>query len=699
MSMKWLAIHTMLLMGLLSLMQPVQGQSQDKALELERLIEALLPVQDEELNYDELYENLYQYYLQPIDLNNTRPEILQSTYLLSPFQVNALFRYLEAYGSLISIYELQAVPEFDLNTIYKLLPFVTVKTAVFTSDRLKFEKRLMKEYNNSLILRYDRTLEVKKGFSAPQLKSDSTFASRYLGSADKLLMRLILEPAKNISLRLSAEKDAGEELIWDPSTKRYGADFISFHIAVKDVGKIERIVVGDYQLQFGQGLVLGAGFAPGKGSETITTLKRGDLGIRPYTSVMESGYFRGVAATLKTGKFSITNGISVANRDAIEQVSSDSIREQNFISAIQVTGFHRTPNEIAAKSAIKEHAFMTNTSYKSANRRLEVGLTGVYTRFEVPRFPVKRIYNQFEFTGRDNYTVGAYYNYNWQNMIFFGEAALSKSGGTGIVNGALINLARKWEMSLLFRKYERNFHTFYGFSFGENTRAINETGIYLGLKYTHSRKLSLTAYFDQFYFPWLKYRVNAPSSGSELLARINLRPDKKLAIYGQYRREGKAINSGEDANIVDVVTGIKQNYLANIDFLATRSIGFKSRLQFSTYKKEGVFTKGFVLAQDVNFAFWKLKFSSRIALFDTDNYDNRQYVYERDVLHSFSIPAYYGRGIRTYMMVQYNISRSLNLWLRYARTHYKDKETIGSGLEEIDGNQKTDVKFQVRYKF
>src|SRR5690606_29752456 len=110
----------------------------------------------------------------------------------------------------------------------------------------------------------------KKGFSAPELKSDSTLTSRYAGSEDKFLLRFILNPSKNVSLRLSAEKDAGEELIWDPSTKRYGADFVSFHVAVKDVGKIKKIVAGDYQLQFGQGLVLGAGFAPGKGSETIT---------------------------------------------------------------------------------------------------------------------------------------------------------------------------------------------------------------------------------------------------------------------------------------------------------------------------------------------------------------------------------------------------------------------------------------------
>lgn len=692
--------YSTLILVLITITHKSPGQTQRKELELEKIIEAVFPIQDEDLNYDELYENLYQYYIHPIDLNNTQPEVLQSTYLLSPFQINALFQHLEKNGPLISIYELQAIPEFDLNTIYKILPFIKVKESFLNSHALKLGKNLMKEYNNTLIVRYDRTLETKKGFTTPQIKTDSTYTSRYLGTEDKILVRLILKPNKNISLRLSAEKDAGEEIIWDPSAKRYGADFISYHLAVKDLGKIKKIVVGDYQLQFGQGLILGAGFAPGKGSETITTLKRGDLGIKPYTSVIESGYFRGAAATVGIGKLSMTNGFSIANRDAIEQVSVDSAKEEtSHISAIQTTGFHRTPNEIAAKANIKEHALMSNISYKALRGSLLVGLTGVYTKFSVPRIPLKRIYNQFEFRGTDNYTVGGYYSYTWQNIILFGEASRSKSGGIGLVNGALINLSKRWEMSLLFRKFDRNFHTFYGFAFGENTRTINETGIYIGLKFTHSRKLSITAYFDQFNFPWLKYRVNEPSNGTELLARVDLNPTKKLNVYGQYRREIKDINSAEDVNIVNVVEGVRQNYLINLDFVATAALGFKSRLQFSDYKKESNYTTGFVLAQDVNFSIWRLKITSRVALFDTEDYNNRQYVYERDVLYSFSIPAYYGRGIRSYIMVQYNASKSFSFWIRYARTHYKDKETIGSGLEEIDGNQKTDLKFQVRYKF
>jgi hypothetical protein len=513
-------------------------------------------------------------------------------------------------------------------------------------------------------------------------------------------MRLILNPSRIVRIGLTTEKDAGEELIWDPSTKRYGTDFQSFHLAVKNIGKLTQLIIGDYQLQFGQGLILGAGFSPGKGSETITTVRRADLGVRPYTSVVESGHFRGVSATFDLGKMNFTQSFSLARRDANEEVALDTMASENtFVSTIQVTGFHRTPNEIASKGAIKEISTASNVNYRSPNNRLLIGLTGVFTSFEVAKFPTARLYNQFEFRGKENFTTGLYYSYSWQNMNFFGEAAISKSGGMGVVNGALINLSRKWELSILIRRFDRNFHTFYGSSFSENSKNINEKGIYLGIKYTYSRKLSFTAYFDQFYFPWLKYRVNAPSHGTEVLGRLNYSPSKKISFYGQYRRESKDVNSSLETTILKVVPGIKQNYLLNMDFTVSNNLSIKSRIQFSNYDKENAYTKGLVLVQDVNFSYWRFRASTRVALFDTEDYNNRQYVYERDVLYSFSIPAYYGRGIRQYIVLQYNILKSFTLWVRYARTQYKDKDVIGSGLEEIRGNKKTDVKVQLRYKF
>ncbi len=86
-------------------------------------------------------------------------------------------------------------------------------------------------------------------------------------------------------------------------------------------------------------------------------------------------------------------------------------------------------------------------------------------------------------------------------------------------------------------------------------------------------------------------------------------------------------------------------------------------------------------------------------MFDKDDFDKRQYIYERDVLYAFSIPALSGRGLRSYFVLRFKASRKLDFWIKYSRTRFTDRETVGSGLEEIDGNSRTIVRAQTRIRF
>ena len=65
----------------------------------------------------------------------------------------------------------------------------------------------------------------------------------------------------------------------------------------------------------------------------------------------------------------------------------------------------------------------------------------------------------------------------------------------------------------------------------------------------------------------------------------------------------------------------------------------------------------------------------------------------------FSIPAYYNRGTRTYLTVRYKVMRGVDVWFRYGLTYYDNVDVISSGLEEIQGNHKQEIKAQVRFKF
>jgi hypothetical protein len=105
-----------------------------------------------------------------------------------------------------------------------------------------------------------------------------------------------------------------------------------------------------------------------------------------------------------------------------------------------------------------------------------------------------------------------------------------------------------------------------------------------------------------------------------------------------------------------------------------------------------------MLLQDVTWSYHKFSVSGRYALFDTDDYDNRLYIYERDVWLAFSFPAYSGVGVRNYVLVQYTVSKKIDLWFRWAHVRYTDRETIGSGSETINGNTRNDLKLQARIR-
>lgn len=698
---KWRVLVPMLL--LVTGLKVWAQQVRPVTFNLELAVQELLAQPDNaNLNYEEVYENLLQFYQQPLHLNLITREELESLFILSPAQVSSFLEYRQQNGPLLNIYELQAIPGLDLATIHKLLPFVSVPEGNFITQLKPLWLRLQQEQNQYVIVRYDRSLHRKKGFTVPDTSSAGRLSSRYQGSPDKFLIRYRNSHARDFSVGFTAEKDAGEQFVWDSRTHRYGLDFYSAHLQLYNKGNFKTIALGDYQLQFGQGLLLGAGFFAGKGAETITTLRRSSLGIRPYTSVLEAAFLRGAAFTYAWRRhWELTTFYSRKRLDGNVAFSTDSLAaEEAAFAAIQATGLHRTPAEIAGKHQLGEQIYGGNITYRAAGQPFTIGITAVNTLYSAARRPAPRAYNQFEFTGRRNANLGLHYTYNWQNFNFFGETARSANGGWGMVNGMLASLSNQVEASLLYRNYSRHFHSFYGTAFGENNRNSNERGWYFGLKIRPATLWELTAYYDVFTFPWLKYRVDAPSHGKESLIRLQYHPIKKVLLYGQFRVESKGRNEPVVAQHMDVVSqATRRSYLLYLDYSPLAVVNLRSRIQWSTFQQTGPPTKGYLMAQDVTVELQRWQLSTRYSIFDTDNYDNRQYTTERDVLYAFSVPALNGTGSHFYLLLQFKATRSLDFWLKYSATIYRHQTTIGSGLEEINGNRKDDIRVQVRYGF
>ena len=115
---------------------------------------------------------------------------------------------------------------------------------------------------------------------------------------------------------------------------------------------------------------------------------------------------------------------------------------------------------------------------------------------------------------------------------------------------------------------------------------------------------------------------------------------------------------------------------------------------------DSLWRKGILMYQDLVFTMKRPQLSLylRVAYFDTDSYDERLYAYENDVYYTFTVGSYYYQGMRAYLMLRYKIQR-FSIWLRVSRTHYLNRETISSGLTEIDQPHKTEVKVQGMWRF
>jgi hypothetical protein len=661
------AVFSLLLLGIIQLSRAQSYPRED--VDLSQLTNDLLTSQDDNLSYEDLYENYAQFFSHPINLNKTTPAELRLLGILTDGQITELLAHIETHGKLISVYELQSLPSFDIRTVEKLAPFVIVIDPKLNIDR-SFVQRITSS-DIYFLSRWEKSLQ-----NNPQYTTSDP-SQKYFGSPDKLYNRFRASSLNDYSIGLTVEKDAGEKMTWNPSANQYGFDYLSWHVQLKNKWRIKNLILGDYQYQFGQGLVLGSGFGFGKSAETITSIKKSNIGFLPNTSANESGYMRGAAVTLSIlPKLSLSSFYSTVLRDG--SVEED---ESPTFSSIIVSGLHRNETELSKRKAIRENNVGMIAEYRI--KGTEVGVTFNEISFSVPSLKDPSAYNQFAFSGNVNRNAGIFVSTMIDNVSVFGEAAHSLDGGFAIVTGALASVSRRTDISMLFRKYDRDFHPFYSNGLSENTNPQNETGFYWGLKTKLSSQFTASAYTDLFQFPWLKFRTYKPSTGNELLGRLQYQPSKKVTLFLQWRREEKAQNDGDEHTMHLVNKRVKTNLCLDSDYYITEKIRLRSRVQMSEIVSDAT-TSGLAIIQDVIVKSGRFKFTGRYALFDTDDFDNRQYVYENDVLMAFSFPAYEGTGIRQYVIMEYKIDKHITLSARYSHnTIRRDQQPGVDTLESV----------------
>ncbi len=632
---------------------------------------------------DEQYQELASYARRKLNLNTADAAAMHGLGLLDGLQVDALLGYRKMLGPLVSIYELQAVPGFDLVLIRSILPYVEAGSGLEPYYTIKDYFRRGK---HQLELRYSRVLELAEGY-----RRGGDEEVRYLGSPDKMLLRYRYRFGRYASWGLVMEKDAGEK--WMKKGMPWLGDHVGFHLFLQRLGKVKTLALGDYTVNMGQGLIQWQGFAFGK-TGAVMQVKRESEVLRPYASPGEFFFYRGAGMTWEKGNTSITGFVSARSLDGrlsrLEDSLSEGLYEEGTLAS---AGYHRTPSEIALRNAIRQYTAGTVLKWRA--RQGHLALNAIAHQYSHPLKKGEELYRLYAIAGQKVYNVSADHSFGWRNIHLFGETAVDGRGHPAVLQGLLAALSPKADLSLLYRYEHKAYRSMYGNSFGESSAVGNENGMYMGIQLKWGSKWLVAAYADVFRLPWLKYRVSAPAEGTDALLSLQWLPDKKSVLNVTYRYSQAPADVKEPPLKQRFVMNERRHHVSARAVLPVdERFTWNGRVQVAF----GQGAESWLLYQQVQARLRKWKCSAGYTWFDTAETEGL-YLAALGFPGDQSLSRFSGRGHNGYAQLLYQVSPVLTLWCRWQQSVYPGGKSNGTGLEEIGGERKTSLLLQVQFSW
>ena len=446
-----------------------------------------------------LYDDYTYLHANPININSADSTELQQLGFLTSWQIEAIHAYIYRYGALRSVGELMLIPELDYHTRQLLSYFITFGEVSQQKESLRDTwHRMLTHGRSELSSRLDIPLYQRAGYAPrTQTQLEASPSHYYMGNALYHNLRYNYRYGTRLSWGISTEKDAGEPIFTKDSPL---PDHISGYIQLGDMGVLKNLVVGNYRLHFGQGLVLNSDFALGK-NMLLQGLTRQTATIKPHRGTGEGDYYTGAAATVAWRAWQFTTFASYRRLDATLDGSS--------ISALKTDGFHRTLPELECKGNTRGNLFGAHLGY--ASHGFHLGMTAMYQSFNRNFALPTQAYKRYAPQGHDFWNASIDYAWHHHRLSIMGGTAIDKKGAVATLNTLRVKALDKLHITLLHRYYAHDFWALEGKSLSASSDIRNEQGLYLGAEWQPHRRLLLTAYADGYHFPYLRYRVSEPS--------------------------------------------------------------------------------------------------------------------------------------------------------------------------------------------
>lgn len=511
---------------------------------------------EEELDGQEV-ERFAMLASRPLEINLASRSRVVSSGLMSQYQVASLMDYRSRDGDVLSVSELAAVDGFGEEYANALKPFISFASKALPGRTESGSKRLTHE------------ALARSAVKGEAFNYGAKYRMNYGGTFE----------FSSAARTKYSDKDQFPPSAWSMNMTYYGKR------------RLGKVIIGDFNARFGQGLTLWSGMSM-SGLSTSSSFSRRPSGLSPSWSWSGIGSHRGVAADLTAGRMVFSTFVSLPGLRS--WCESGKPAEISLMTGANVTRYSRNGQ-------------FSITGYC---------LTGPMNMSAEPQ------------GGK----LSGDFRYSWRGVDYFGELAWDFAGESpGAVLGVVFPLGGDWKLSSAVHSYSSDFCSDYSGGMRSWTKTSDEHGVAIGLEKSGAFLTADLAVKDGdrskrqvrvlFKLPLqltgtsvLSIRITERFRPYEeiLKYRTGARCDLDWSSSGLSARYGPADKPAW--KIRGRIEGLLCRSLAGLTYLE----GGRKTDRFSAYLRGTIFI--------------------------ADTWDDRIYSYERDAPGNFSVPAYYGRG-------------------------------------------------------
>ena len=493
----------------------------------------------------------------PLEINLASRSRMVSSGLMSQYQVASIMDYRSRNGDVLSVSELAAVDGFGEEYAEALKPFIS-----FVSNVLPGQVEL----------------------GLKRLEQEILARSAVKGGAFNYGTKYRLNYGETFEFSSAARTKYSDKEQFPPSAW-------SMNMAYYGKRRLGKVIIGDFNVRFGQGLTLWSGMSM-SGLSTSSSFSKRPTGLSPSWSWSGIGSHRGVATDFTVGRMVFSTFVSFPGLRSWCESGK--------------------PAEIA---------LMTGANVTRHSRNGQFSLTG-YCQTRPMNMSARPQAGK----------LSGDFRYSWRGVDYFGEVAWDFVGKSpGAILGAVLPLGGDWKLSSALHSYSSDFGSDYTGGIRSWTKTSDEHGVAFGLERGVAFLSTDLAVKDMDRTKRqirVLFKLPLQLTGTSVLSlRITerFRPYEEILKYRTGARcdldwssSGLSARYGPSDNpawkIRGRVEGLLCRSLAGLTYLE----GGRKTDMFSAY--------------------------IRGTIFIVDNWDDRIYSYERDAPGNFTVPAYYGRG-------------------------------------------------------